>query len=376
MSDMPDSKTEISVGGMSCAACSARVERALNNIPGVTKAGVNLAAGKASVEYDSTRVSMRDLLKKISDIGYSAEEIQYNGTDKIERERADEILHLKRMVTLAAILSTPLFIYMLAMPFNIHWPVITFLHNKYFQFALATPVQFIAGWRFYRDSYRVLKGGGTNMSVLVALGTSAAYFYSVAATFWGDMLNRSEVYFETSAFIITLVLLGRTLEAGAKRKTAGAIKKLLGLRARQARILRDGREINIPVEDVLAGDTLIVRPGEKIPVDGIITEGYSAVDESMLTGESLPVDKKTGDMVIGATINKLGTFKFKATRVDRDTALAQIVKIVEQAQGSKTLFSAWQILFHHTLSPQYWVSVWSPSFTGTSSDLPGILPDP
>ncbi len=327
---MPVRKTSIKVTGMTCAACSGRVEKRLAGLPGIIGARVNLATGNAFIEFDSDIISLTEILEKISDLGYSGSEILDGGP-----VREEEILRLKRLVALSGILSAPLFVYMLAMVLDLHWAVIGLLHNKYLQFALATPVQFLAGWQFYRDSYRVLKGGGVNMSVLVALGTTAAYLYSAAATFWGRRLGLGEVYFEVSAIIITLVLLGKTLEAGAKGKATQAIKKLLGLQAREARVIRDGREIDIPVGEVMVGDLVVVRPGEKIPVDGIIVEGHSAVDESMLTGESLPVDKKAGNEVIGATINRLGTFRFRATKVGRDTALAQIVRIVEEAQGSK-----------------------------------------
>ncbi|WP_429088040.1 copper-translocating P-type ATPase [Brassicibacter mesophilus] len=205
------------------------------------------------------------------------------------------------------------------------------LSNGYFQLILATPVQFIIGHRFYKGAYHSLRSGGANMDVLVAMGTSAAYFYSVYNVIIGVM----DYYFEASAVIITLILLGKMLEALAKGRTSEAIKKLMGLQAKTARVIRNGEEKDIPIEDVAVGDIIVVRPGEKIPVDGIVTDGASAVDESMLTGESLPVDKKSGDEIIGATINKFGTFKFKATKVGKDTALAQIIKLVEDAQGSK-----------------------------------------
>jgi len=218
---------------------------------------------------------------------------------------------------------------MFGMWFNIPLPLI--FHDKVFQFALATPVQFIAGYQFYLGAYKALRHGSANMDVLVVMGTSAAYFYSVGTTFF----FRGEVYYETSAIIITLILLGRLLESAAKGRTSEAIKKLMGLAARTARVIRDGQEVDIPVEDVQVGDVVLVRPGEKLPVDGVILEGISSVDESMLTGESIPVDKQAGDEVIGGTINKHGMLKFTATRVGSDTALAQIIKIVEEAQGSK-----------------------------------------
>nr|WP_277352308.1 copper-translocating P-type ATPase [Caloranaerobacter azorensis] len=207
----------------------------------------------------------------------------------------------------------------------------TILDNGYLQLALATLVQFIIGYRFYKGAYHSLKGGGANMDVLVALGTSAAYFYSL----YNLISGVKEYYFEASAVIITLILLGKMLEAIAKGRTSEAIKKLMNLQAKTARVIRDGKELDIPVEQVVVGDIVVVRPGEKIPVDGIVIEGNSSVDESMLTGESIPVDKKEGDEVIGATINKHGTFKFKATKIGRDTVLSQIIKLVEEAQGSK-----------------------------------------
>ncbi|QJW46351.1 copper-translocating P-type ATPase [bacterium BFN5] len=206
-----------------------------------------------------------------------------------------------------------------------------FLMNPYVQLVLATPVQFIAGWPFYRGAYAALKNGSANMDVLVALGTSAAYFYSIA----NMLTSNPHLYFETSAILITLIILGKLLEATAKGRTSEAIKALMGLQAKTARLIREGEEVDVPIEAVLVGDIIVVRPGEKVPVDGIIIEGTSTLDESMLTGESIPVDKKTGDEVVGATINKFGTFKFQATKVGKDTALAQIVRIVEEAQGSK-----------------------------------------
>ncbi|WP_427338130.1 copper-translocating P-type ATPase [Caloranaerobacter sp. DY30410] len=207
----------------------------------------------------------------------------------------------------------------------------TILDNGYVQLALATPVQFIIGYRFYKGAYHSLKGGGANMDVLVALGTSSAYFYSL----YNLIVGVKEYYFEASAVIITLILLGKMLEAIAKGRTSEAIKKLMNLQAKTARVIRDGKELDIPVEEVVVGDIVVVRPGEKIPVDGVVIEGNSSVDESMLTGESIPVDKKEGDEVIGATINKHGTFKFKATKIGKDTVLSQIIKLVEEAQGSK-----------------------------------------
>jgi Cu+-exporting ATPase len=229
------------------------------------------------------------------------------------------------------VFSVPLVVYMLAMLTGVRSFLPQFLFSPYFQFAVATPVQFWPGLFFYKDAYFALKNRSANMAVLVAMGTSAAYVYSVWATFWGHR----DVYFETGAIIITLVLLGKMLEALARGRTSEAIKKLMGLRPKTARVIQRDVEVEIPVEQVAVGDLILVRPGEKIPVDGVVREGNSAVDESMLTGESLPVDKAPGTEVIGATINTLGLLKVQATRVGRDTALAQIIRVVEEAQGSK-----------------------------------------
>lgn len=325
-------KVELKITGMTCAACSTRVEKALNKMAGVYSTVVNLAMEKATLEINPSEISVNDLKAKIEDLGYGA----HNATnvaeiDKEKKVREAEVGHQRFRLILATVFSIPL---LLAMIFHMMGSMGTLAHillNPYLQWAIATPVQFIAGWQFYRGAYLALKNGSANMDVLVALGTSAAYFYSIANV----LQNRSELYFETSAILITLIILGKLLEATAKGRTSEAIKALMGLQAKTARILREGQEVDIPVEDVLTGDIVIVRPGEKIPVDGIITDGTSTVDESMLTGESLPVDKKNGDEVVGATINKFGTFKFKATKVGKDTALAQIVRIVEEAQGSK-----------------------------------------
>ncbi|SFR07957.1 heavy metal translocating P-type ATPase [Desulfoscipio geothermicus] len=323
-------RVDLKISGMTCAACAARVEKTLSNRAGVLRANVNFAMERATVEYDPTRVDVEELKKAVADAGYRAEEGDKRfdaDEEKMERER--ETRRQTNLLILSAALSIPLLAMMFADLFNIHLPAL--VHNKVFQFALATPVQFVAGFQFYRGAYKSLRHGSANMDVLVALGTTAAYFYSVATTFF----IRGHVYYETGAIIITLIILGRLLESIAKGRTSEAIKKLMGLQARTARVFREGREMDIPVEEVRVGDLVLVRPGEKVPVDGIIEEGLSAVDESMLTGESIPVDKRAGDEVIGGTINKHGSFKFKATKVGADTALSQIIKIVEEAQGAK-----------------------------------------
>ncbi len=311
---------------MTCAACSARVEKALNKIDEVKNANVNLTMEKATIEIYDGAIEIAELIEVIERAGYKA--FEENEKDEQNNEKREkEIEHLKRLFIISAVLSVPL---LSAMFFHMAG-IQTILDNGYLQLALATLVQFIIGYRFYKGAYHSLKGGGANMDVLVALGTSAAYFYSL----YNLISGVKEYYFEASAVIITLILLGKMLEAIAKGRTSEAIKKLMNLQAKTARVIRDGKELDIPVEQVVVGDIVVVRPGEKIPVDGIVIEGNSSVDESMLTGESIPVDKKEGDEVIGATINKHGTFKFKATKIGRDTVLSQIIKLVEEAQGSK-----------------------------------------
>lgn len=323
-------KAYLRLMGMSCASCASRIERSLKALPGVTSASVNFAAEKATVEYDPLKVTVLDMTKAVADLGYDAvESTDENGSDSEKTRREREVKVLRFLFASAAILSLPLVAFMFGDVFGL--PVPGFLRNKLFQFAIATPVQFIIGYQFYRGSYHALKARSANMDVLIAMGTSAAYFYSVAATFFVE----GDTYYETSAVIITLIILGRLLEAIAKGRTSEAIKKLMGLQAKTARVIREGRELEIPVGDVEIGDLILVRPGEKIPTDGIVKEGHSSVDESMITGESIPVDKGPGDTVIGATINKYGVFRFEATKVGKDTVLAQIIKLVEEAQGSK-----------------------------------------
>ncbi|MDK2821436.1 MAG: P-type Cu+ transporter [Clostridia bacterium] len=324
-----EEKIELKLGGMSCAVCANRIEKGLNAVEGVAKAAVNFAAEKATVEFDPAVTSVAELIKTVKKLGYEASQEIDEDSEKKKREKEIEVQKLKFLIS--ALLSIPLVMAMFFEIFGIHNEIGGILANKYLQFTLATPVQFIIGWQFYIGAYKALKNGSANMDVLVAMGTSAAYIYSFANTFFREGL----LYYETSAVLITLIILGKLLEAIAKGKTSEAIKALMNLQARTAVVIRDGKEVEIPVEEVEKEDVVIVKPGEKIPVDGIIIEGTSTVDESMLTGESIPVDKKPGDEVIGATINKQGSFKFKATKVGKDTALAQIIKIVEEAQSSK-----------------------------------------
>ena len=324
---VPLTKRTLLVEGMTCAACSTRVEKVLNKIEGVTKANVNLSTNKAIVEFSSGAVEDETLIDAVEKAGYKAEMEMERDIDREKELREKEIKSLKSSFIISAILSIPLFS---AMFFHMAGGD-NILTNGYFQLLLATPVQFIIGYRFYKGAFNSLRGGGANMDVLVSMGTSAAYFYSL----YNLLTGVHEYYFEASAVIITLILLGKTFEAVAKGKTSEAIKELMGLQPKTARVIREGVEMGIPIEKVEIGDTIVVRPGERIPVDGIILEGNSSIDESMITGESIPIDKSQGDEVIGATINKFGSFKFEATKIGKDTVLSQIIKLVEDAQGSK-----------------------------------------
>ncbi|MGN7471951.1 heavy metal translocating P-type ATPase [Brevibacillus sp. SAFN-007a] len=323
-------RVDLDVTGMTCAACAARIEKGLKKLPGVIDANVNLTMERATVHYNPGEISPGQMIEKIKDLGYGASQREETGIK--EDERGKEIKIQKTRFFVSAALSLPLLYTMVAhlgLP-GFYMP--HFLMNPWVQFTLATPVQFIIGWPFYRGAYKALKNGSANMDVLVALGTSAAYFYSFFASLAG---RTDKLYYETSAVLITLIILGKLFEALAKGRTSEAIRKLMGLQAKTATVIRDGKEMVIPLEEVVVGDSTLVKPGEKIPVDGVVKSGTSAVDESMLTGESVPVDKKAGDPVIGATINKNGVLTIEATKIGKDTALAQIIKVVEEAQGSK-----------------------------------------
>ena len=321
-------KSIFPVTGMTCAACVARVEEALSSVPGVVSANVNLASEKATVEYlEGTDIA--DLKRAVSGAGYTLG-AEAETLEDVTSAAQREIRHVRNRLVVAAVLAIAIFILM--------W-VPDFSGKLYLLWALATPVQFWAGWRYYRGMWGALRHKTADMNTLIAVGTSAAYFYSVVAVlfpgiFAAEAVERN-VYFDTSAMIITLITLGKFLEARAKGQTSAAIKKLIGLQPKTALVVRDGQETEIPIEDVQVGDLILVRPGERVPVDGIVRQGYSSIDESMVTGESLPVEKKIGDSVIGATINKTGSFQFEATRVGKNTTLAQIIRMVEEAQGSK-----------------------------------------
>ncbi len=330
----------LDITGMTCAACANRIEKGLGKLSGVAQASVNFAMETASVTYSPNEITVVDLQKKVEQLGYRAQ-LKAERSEDGEERKSQELRRHKLTLLVSALLSLPL-LWAMAGHFTFtSWLYVPDLFmNPWFQLALATPVQFIAGRPFYVGAYKALRGGGANMDVLVALGTSAAYFYSLYLTAdWqaagGSMHHGPSLYYETSAVLITLVVMGKLFETMAKGRTSEAIKSLMGLQAKSALVVRDGWELVVPVEEVVPGDIAVVKPGEKIPVDGIVQEGVSSVDESMLTGESLPVAKKAGDAVIGATINKNGRLAVKATKVGKDTALAQIIKVVEEAQGSK-----------------------------------------
>ncbi|MGX5476403.1 heavy metal translocating P-type ATPase [Bacillus thuringiensis] len=330
-------KAEFTVSGMTCAACANRVEKRLNKLDGVNKATVNFALESATVDFNPDEVNVNEMKSAITKLGYKLE-VKPDDQDASTDHRLQEIERQKKKFIISFILSFPLLWAMVS-----HFSFTSFIYlpdmlmNPWVQLALATPVQFIIGGQFYVGAYKALRNKSANMDVLVALGTSAAYFYSVYLSIQsiGSSEHMTDLYFETSAVLITLIILGKLFEAKAKGRSSEAIKKLMGLQAKTATVVRDGTEIKILIEEVVAGDIVYVKPGEKIPVDGEIVEGKSAIDESMLTGESIPVDKSIGDVVIGSTINKNGFLKVKATKVGRDTALAQIIKVVEEAQGSK-----------------------------------------
>ncbi|MBM3934800.1 MAG: copper-translocating P-type ATPase [SAR202 cluster bacterium] len=326
-------KVQLSIGGMTCASCVRHVEHALSGVDGVRSATVNLATEKATVEYAPGAVSLGDLRFAVEDAGYSIAGVGDDvGEDETPRDQklllAKVALSLGVSFFIMVLMSLPHDITM-DLPFRMELLLL----------ALATPVQFWAGWRFYASTWGALKHFTANMNTLIAVGTSVAYFYSVFATiFFNSSFFRSfeaHTYFETSTAIIGLVLLGKYLEARAKRRASNAIKALIGLQPQTARVVRHGKETDMRVEDVEVGDRVAVRPGEKVPVDGEVLDGRSWIDESMLTGESVPAEKKPGDSVYGGTVNTTGALVFKTTRIGRDTALSQIIRLVEEAQGSK-----------------------------------------
>lgn len=356
-------KKSLKVYGMTCTLCSIAIEEKIRKMPGVSSAIVSYATEKARVEYDPEILPLPEIIKEMEALGFPAEESGTGGGSKAEQETR----RLRRLVIASILLSLPL---VLAMVFDA-WSYlvenfapayvykllafvsqirmrIPFINDWRFQFALATPIQFVIGRRFYRNAYYSLKAGKANMDLLVAAGTSIAYFFSIFMAVWGkpsgyypmrnvfgEWVVMNNTYFEVSSVIITLVLLGKYLERIAKDRTSDAMKTLMEWKAKTARVLRDGQETDIPAAEVVAGDVVVVRPGEKIPVDGVILDGHSSVDESMITGESIPVEKEAGDPVTGSSLNQYGTFRFRAEKVGSETLLSNIVRMVEEAQTSK-----------------------------------------
>jgi P-type Cu+ transporter len=324
----------LSIGGMSCASCASSVEEAVQELDGVLSASVNLATEKLTVRYDPQKVRVHQMKKAITDAGYDVLESQ--DSDQEKEIRARELRRQRALLIAALSLAVPIMVFMLLMQFT---PLgeVQFLMDwgNFILFVVATPVQFVIGYQFYSGTYKALRNGRANMDTLIAVGTSAAYLYSVAVTFFPTSFIDTSVYFDTSTMIIALILFGKYLEAKAKSRTSEAIRRLIDLQAKTAVIIKDGVEVQVQADELDVSDVMVVRPGEKVPTDGIVTEGLSSVDESLLTGESMPVSKAEGSEVIGGTINKNGLLKVRATKVGKDTALAQIVRLVENAQASK-----------------------------------------
>ncbi|MGK7906059.1 MAG: heavy metal translocating P-type ATPase [Synechococcus sp.] len=334
---------QLQLRGMSCASCASNIEQAIRSVPGVVECNVNFAAERASVQFDDRKVSLKQIQQAVADAGYAAEPLQEMGHGQVDPERAAreaEQTDLKRKVMFGAAMSLLLIVGDLPHMTGLNLPWIpAWMGNPWWQLALATPVIVWCGKAVFVGAWKAFKHHTADMNTLVSVGTGVAYLYSLFVTLFPGVLKSqglsAQPYYETSAVIMTLILLGRFLENRARGMTSEAIRKLMGLQAKTARVIRQGQEFDIPLEAVVVGDAIVVRPGEKIPVDGTVIDGSSAVDESMVTGEPLPVMKQADDEVIGATINKTGSFKFRASRVGKDTVLAQIVQLVQQAQGSK-----------------------------------------
>jgi Cu+-exporting ATPase len=333
----------VKLQGMSCASCASSVEQAIKSVPGVIECNVNFGMEQASIQYDSQKTNLATIQEAVDAAGYKALPLPEMAADEDDSDRANrqaESRILQRKLWTAGIISILLVVGGIPAMTGLHLPFVpAWLHNFWLQLVLTAPVQFWCGKSFYVGAWKSLKRRVATMDTLIALGTSAAYFYSVFVTFFPGLFTAQgltpSVYYEVAASVVALILLGKTLENRAKGETSEAIRKLMGLQAKTARILRNGQELEVPLAEVEIGDIVQVRPGEQIPVDGEVIEGYSTIDEAMVTGESLPVKKQVGDEVIGATINKTGSFKFRTTRIGKDTFLAQIVKMVQDAQGSK-----------------------------------------
>ncbi|MGE5297549.1 MAG: heavy metal translocating P-type ATPase [Acidobacteriaceae bacterium] len=343
--EQPTDQKNLLLQGMHCASCAMLIERSLTQVPGVIKANVNFAAEKALINFDPQKTKTEDLIKAVEKAGYKAELADSKNPEHENHLKHHEMQGSLNRFLISALLSLPL-VYFMLFDFIQNFPgksVLPFI--GIISLAIATPVQFIIGKGFYKGMWSALKMKTFNMDSLIAIGTSTAYFYSLInfaafaarnkSLFGLDGEKIPDLYFETAVFLITFVLLGKWLEARTKGKTSEAIKKLMGLAPKTARVIRNKQTLDVPIEHVIHGDLVMVRPGEKIPVDGIVSKGLSAVDESMITGESLPIEKQTGDSVVGGSINKTGSFEFKATKVGSETVLAQIIRLVEEAQGSK-----------------------------------------
>lgn len=327
LNQLKNIKQDFAISGMTCVSCAAVIEDRLKKLPAVKNVQVNFVTQKTAVEYDPSSLNEQTIIQAIKNAGYSASVITESSSHSHNHQqmiKEREVMKEKMFFIISLLLSLPVLILSMIVK------DMSFF-SRVIQSILAGVVQFYFGFRFYRGMWYALKNKTANMDTLIALGTSAAYFYSLATTY----LTEGEVFYETSSLLITFVILGKWLETRAKGKTGEAIKKLMGLQAKTARLIINGQETDVPIEQVKVGDIILVRPGEKVPTDGQIVSGYSNIDESMISGESIPQEKKVGDLVIGATINKTGSFKFKATKVGLDTVLAQIIKIVEEAQGQK-----------------------------------------
>ncbi|MGL1893039.1 MAG: heavy metal translocating P-type ATPase [Spirochaetaceae bacterium] len=326
---------QLNIQGMTCASCVAHVEKGIKKTTGIDMASVNLATEKATISYDPDKTNVDDIVKSVFNAGYSANIPNKDNEDEEAKEKSKQLKRLRNQTIISACLSAPLVLAMFAGIFKIE--ALMFLHIPLVQFLLATPVQFWIGAKFYKGGWKSIKAGSPGMDVLVALGTSSAYFFSIFNGFIAKNIGieTNGLYFEASAIIITLVLLGKYLESNAKGKTSEAIKKLMGLQPKFASIVKDGEVIEVPIADVVPGDIVFIKPGERIPVDGLVTDGSTAIDESTITGESMPVEKREGDKVVSGTINSYGSIKFKAEHVGKDSVLSRIIAIVEEAQGSK-----------------------------------------
>jgi Cu+-exporting ATPase len=322
-------KVDLQIMGMHCASCATILTNAFSKVEGVKEANVNYATAKATVEFDENKTSEKELIETVKKKGYAAMLSEGKGdVDRQKQMQEKEIKELKQSFLFCLIFAIPSFtIGMLLMWLGIEVP-----YKDYILWILATPIQLIIGWQFYRGTIIALKNKSANMDTLIAVGTSAAYIYSIYLLFTKSEMGQ---YFEISAILITLVIMGKLLEAIAKGRTSEAIKKLMGMSPKTARVIRNKKEMEIPVEEVQVGDILLVRPGERVAVDGIVTEGYSSVDESMITGESMPVEKNKGSAVFSGTLNKNGSFYFKATKIGSNTTLSHIIKLIEDAQGKK-----------------------------------------